>query len=232
MKTKPTAKEIKLIKAVMADSIKLNNPEEATQFMHEIAQIAFNGWFAGGGAYFNFGYDVGSWLNVKLGEHIRRAEKISHSLFVRLLVEDGVNKSIEEWMWVADSYLMLSDVPSYKKTPLPKLPSCAPDKWKEAYNQVYLSWWPSANRGVKTPIIKEETFEERFEAARHGEVEQFVRYFHYHQDKVALTAKLLLPDYRHQIPEIVRHITKSKPCWVNWGKRLMKESHSMQENAE
>ncbi len=230
MKTKPTANEIKLIKAVMADSIKFNNPEEATQFMHEIAQIAFNGWFAGGGAYFNFGVD--SCLDHKLGKHILRAEKISHSSFMRLLVEDGVNKSLDQWIRVADSYLMLSDVPSYKKTPLPKLPSCAPDKWKEAYNQVYLSWWPRANRGFKQLVIKEETFEERFEAARLGNVESFIRYFHYHVDKVALTAKLLLPDSIHRIPEIVRHITKSKPCWVNWGKRLMKECHSMQENAE
>ena len=87
MRGKPSVDRIKLIQSVMSDQINPTSADDAAAFMHEIAAIAFDGYFAGGGAYLNFG--VGSWLDGKLTVLLLRAGKLSQSSFVKVLIGVG-----------------------------------------------------------------------------------------------------------------------------------------------
>jgi hypothetical protein len=145
MSKKPSAIRVRLIQSVMSDQINLTSADDAAAFMHEIAEITFDGHFAGGGAYFNF--KVGSWLAEKLSEHVRRAEAVSRSSFVHVLINVGTDKALEEWKNVVDSYLILPGVPCYKANVLPELPLSAPEIWKVAYDHMHREWWPKAHNG-------------------------------------------------------------------------------------
>lgn len=145
MRKKLSANRIRLIQSVMSDQINLTSADDATAFMHEIADISFDGHFAGGGAYFNF--NVGSWLAEKLSEHVRRAEAVSRSSFVHVLISVGTDKSLDEWKNVVDSYLILPHIQCYKSNITPELPLSAPEIWKTAYDRMHREWWPKAHNG-------------------------------------------------------------------------------------
>ena len=150
MREKPSADQIKLIQSVMSDKINPTSADDAAAFMHEIAVIAFDGHFAGGGAYFNF--KVGSWLAEKLSEHIRRAEAVTQTSFLDILLSVGVDKALDGWKNVVDSYLILPGIQSYKANVLPELPLHAPEIWEIAYDHMHREWWPKAHNGqLKEP---------------------------------------------------------------------------------